>query len=164
MGKSIVATILAILVLVFLWQCDGDDHGTNPDADNNEPGKILWVEVPDSIQVPPEGTFNKALVKAAVEDPDGLSDVDSVYFYSRKPDGTLANNGHPLPMVDNGQPFNISNPWVDAGDEKAQDGIYSLTIIIDNQAQVGRYYFTFYMRDKAGHLSESVVDSIEVYR
>ncbi len=154
--------ILAFFLTVFVTaSCDDDSTGPKKD---NQPGEILWVQVPDSIQIPPQGTFHKALVKAAVQDPDGLSDVDSVYFYSRKPDGTLANNGLPLVMVDNGKPFNISNPWVDAGDEKAGDGIYSLTILIDNNAQTGRFYFTFYMRDKAGHLSPSVTDSIEVYQ
>jgi len=88
--------------------------------------------------------------------------VDSVYFYSKKPDGSLANEGRPLVMVDNGKPFNINDPWQQAGDEQAGDGIYSLTILIDNSAQPGRYIFTFYMRDKAGNLSNSMVDSIEV--
>ncbi|MHB2153205.1 hypothetical protein ACX8XN_02260 [Calditrichota bacterium GD2] len=156
------AMIISIIAL-FVWQCD--DNGTG--GDNNEknvPGEILWVSVPDSIQVPPAGFFHKALVTAAVADSNGLDDVDSVYFYSKKPDGSLANNGLPLVMVDNGKPFNINNPWEEAGDETAGDGIYSLTILIDNSAQTGRYYFTFYMRDKAGNLSDSVTDSIEVYQ
>ncbi len=158
-----IALIVSVISLIALLTA-GCDKGTGPHSQNNSPGKILWVEVPDSMQIPPEGKFRKALVKAAVEDPDGLSDVDSVYFYSRKPDGTLANKGLPLLMVDNGKPFNINNPWVEAGDEKAGDGIYSLTILIDNSAPVGKFYFTFYMRDKAGHLSPSVIDSVEVYQ
>ncbi len=163
MQKIILFLTIVVMAAFFMTAC-GDDNGTNPTEKNKGAGKILWVEVPDSIQIPPEGTFRKALVKAAVEDPDGLQDVDSVYFYSRKPDGTLANNGKPLPMVDNGKPFNINNPWVDAGDEKAGDGIYSLTILIDNSALTGKFYFTFYMRDKAGNLSDSVIDSVEVYQ
>lgn len=163
MQRTLLVLILILSAVLLLASCN-KDAGTNSSENNNSPGKILWVEVPDSIQIPSEGSFHKALVKAAVEDPDGLNDVDSVYFYSRKPDGTLANGGHPFPMVDNGKPFNINNPWVEAGDEKAGDGVYSLTILMDAKAQVGRFYFTFYMRDKAGHLSESVIDSVEVYR
>ncbi len=160
MRRIIISLLFVILTVIFVLRCH--DNGTGPEKENR-PGKILWVEVPDSIQIPPQGMFRKALVKAAVQDSDGLGDVDSVYFYSRKPDGTLANNGRPLPMVDNGKPFNINNPWQEAGDEKAGDGIYSLTILIDNSAQIGTFYFTFYMRDKAGHLSPGVTDSIEVY-
>ena len=152
--------LIFILSFSMFWQCD---NGTGPEKkEKNVPGRILWVDVPDSIAIPPAGYFNKALVTAAVQDSNGLDDVDSVYFYSKKPDGTMANNGRPLVMVDNGKPFNISDPWEQAGDEQAGDGIFSLTILIDNSAQAGRYYFTFYMRDKGGNLSESVVDSIEV--
>ena len=155
--------ILTAMLLTALMLAGCNDNGTGPKKEN-QPGEILWVEVPDSIQIPPPGKFHKALVKASVQDPDGLSDVDSVYFYSRKPDGSLANKGLPLLMVDNGKPFNISNPWVEAGDEKAGDGIYSLTILIDNSAAAGKFYFTFYMRDKGGHLTPGVKDSIEVYQ
>ena len=161
MRKFSLMLLIVMVAIVFTVGCH--DNGTEPKQENR-PGKILWVKVPDSIQIPPQGSFRKALVQAAVQDSDGLGDVDSVYFYSRKPDGTLANNGRPLPMVDNGKPFNINNPWQEAGDEKAGDGIYSLTILIDNSAPIGRFYFTFYMRDKAGHLSPGVTDSIEVYQ
>ncbi|NOX88408.1 MAG: hypothetical protein GXO77_05220 [Calditrichaeota bacterium] len=162
MNKKTIIPFLTFILMFLTLQCK--DNGTGPE-EKNVPGKILWVEVPDSIQIPEAGYFNKALIKAAVQDSNGLDDVDSVYFYSRKPDGTLANKGKPLTMVDNGKPFSISgDPWVDAGDEKAGDGIYSLTILIFNDAQAGRYYFTFYMRDKAGNLSDSIIDSIEVYR
>ncbi len=155
--------LLLLFAALLIGQCN--DSGTDSGKEEkNVPGKILWVSVPDSIQIPPAGYFNKALVTAAVSDSNGLDDVDSVYFYSRKPDGTLANDGKPLVMVDNGKPFKITNPWEEAGDEQAGDGIYSLTILIDNSAQTGTYYFTFYMRDKGGNLSESLTDSIEVYQ
>ncbi len=160
--KMVFRTGILLLTLLLLMQCG--DSGTGPEKKENVPGKILWVKVPDSLKIPEPGFWTTALVEAAVQDSDGLADVDSVYFYSRKPDGTLANNGKPLPMVDNGKPFNINNPWVDAGDEKAGDGIYSLTILIDNSALTGKFYFTFYMRDKAGNLSDSVIDSVEVYQ
>ena len=158
-GKFI---LILIAIFTILWHCD--DNSSGPDKnEKNVPGRILWVSVPDSIIRPEQGFLNRALVTAAVEDSNGLDDVDSVYFYSKKPDGTLGFEGKPLVMVDNGKPFNINgNPFIEAGDEKAGDGIYSLTILIDHSAQLGRYYFTFYMRDKAGHLSEGVVDSIEV--
>ncbi len=155
-----VTGILFVLLMTgMLWLACS--NSTEP---NKGPGQIVKTEVPDSIAIPPAGYFNRALVKAWVEDPDGLSDVDSVYFFSQKPNGEYANGGKPFPLVDNGMPFNIQNPWEEAGDEKAGDGIYSLSILVPNDAQTGRYLFTFYMRDKAGNLSEAKVDSIEVYK
>lgn len=75
----------------------------------------------------------------------------------------MANGGYPLYMVDNGEPFSLTNPWISAGDEEKGDGVYSLTVLIEANNQTGIYKFTFYMKDEAGELSEAVVDSIEVY-
>ena len=126
--------------------------------------KLLKVEVPDSIKIPDGATYNKALVKAWVEDEDGLNDIKYVFFYSEKPDGSPGNEGYPLLMVDNGLPFFINNPWEEAGDEVAGDGIYSLTVVIMNNNLPGRYYFTFYAQDKSDSLSNAIIDSIEVYQ
>jgi len=119
---------------------------------NKGPGTILETHMPDSMQIPI--TSETALIEALVEDPDGLDDVASVYFYSRKPDGSLANGGEPFYMVDDGT----------QGDITAGDGTYSMTIMITNSAQAGTYIFTFYMRDRSGNLSESKTDSIKVYQ
>ncbi len=119
---------------------------------NKGPGTILETRMPDSLQIP--ATSKTALIEAVVEDPDGLNDVASVYFYSRKPDGSLANGGNPFYMVDDGT----------QGDKQAGDGTYSMTIMITSSAQAGTYLFTFYMRDNAGNLSDSKTDSIKVYQ
>jgi len=150
--------LIFILSLFLIMCCCGPD----PNETENQPGGITQVVVADSMQIPAAPNYNRSLVKAWISDPDGLKDVDSVYFYSLKPDGNLANSGKPLVLVDNGLSFNIADPWNRAGDETAGDGVYSLSIILDNSALAGRYHFTFYMRDKAGHLSDAVMDSIEV--
>jgi len=127
----------------------------------NKTGNILSVSVPDSIALPAQG-FTTALVTAKVNDPQGLMDVDSVYFNSIKPDGSPA-NGNPFSMVDNGLPFNIDgNPLIEAGDKVEGDGIYSLSVFVFNNNLPGTYQFTFYMRDKVGNLTAAIVDSIEV--
>ncbi len=118
---------------------------------NLGPGRIVVTDMPDSLQIPE--TTAAALIRATVEDPDGLQDVASVYFYSLKPDGTQANGGNPITMYDD-----ATN-----GDETANDGIYSTGIIITNASLPGRYIFTFYALDKAGNLSDAKTDSIEVY-
>lgn len=152
--------ILSGLIVLFgsLSSCS---ESTGPEE--NFPGSITKTEVSDSIRLPQPGYLNATLVKAWVEDPNGLKDVDSVYFYSQKPDGSMANGGYPLYMVDNGEPFSLANPWISAGDEEKGDGVYSLTILIEANNQIGIYKFTFYMKDESGELSEAVVDSIEVY-
>ncbi len=118
---------------------------------NLGPSRIIGIDMPDSLQIPE--TTAAALIRAEVEDPDGLQDVASVYFYSLKPDGTQANGGNPITMYDD-----ATN-----GDETAHDGIYSTGIMITNTSLPGRYIFTFYALDKAGNLSDAKTDSIEVY-
>ncbi|RMH63193.1 MAG: hypothetical protein D6677_07695 [Calditrichaeota bacterium] len=129
----------------------------------NESGRIVATEMADQVQRPSgAGSYVLVPVTARVSDPQSLADVDSVYFYSRKPEGQLANSGKPFPMVDNGLPFDINNPFTAAGDAVAGDGTYTLTTLIFNDADPGVYVFTFYMRDKTGQLSAAVSDSIEV--
>jgi hypothetical protein len=129
----------------------------------NLPGKFLQITAPDTLQIPSGlGSYNRGLLTASVSDPEGLSDIDSVYFFSLKPDSTYANNGLPFLMVDNGQPFNILNPLVESGDSIAGDGIYSLSLLVYDDANPGLYTFTFYMRDKAGNLSSPAQKKIHL--
>ncbi len=112
------------------------------------------IDVPESITRPTPGSASvRRLIGAQVLDPEGLADIDSVYFLSRKPDFTYANNGLPIILQDNGLPFNPDNPAVAVGDIQAGDGIYSFSLIVDASTQVGTYRFSFYIRDKAGNLS-----------
>jgi hypothetical protein len=120
----------------------------------NLPGQIHAISAPDTMQIPSSsGTYNRALLTAEVSDPEGLADIDSVYFYSRKPDSSLANNGSPIVMVDNGLPFNPQNLAVETGDQVAGDGIYSFSLLVISEDNPGRYTFSFYMRDEAGNLT-----------
>lgn len=130
----------------------------------NGVGEIVETMVPERMQRPAAaGTYNRELLTARVSDPQGLSDVDSVYFFSRKPDGTFANNGLPILLRDNGKPFNINNPSEEVGDALAGDGIFSFSLILYNDAQTGIYEFSFYMRDRVGNLTPVKLDSLEVF-
>jgi hypothetical protein len=99
---------------------------------------------------------------AEVLDPDGLADIDSVYFYSLKPDSTYANDGLPILLVDNGLPFNISNAGLEAGDLVAGDGTYSFSILTYHDTVTGLYTFSFFIRDKAGNLTGPVSKTINI--
>jgi len=127
----------------------------------NKAGYISQISMPSEVTKPAGGT-KQIFITAAVGDPQSLADVDSVYFYSKKPDGSLSNGGKPFVMVDNGKPFNINNPFDEAGDKIAGDGVFSLTSIIDANAATGIFVFSFYTRDKVGNLSMVMQDSINV--
>ncbi|TFH02461.1 MAG: hypothetical protein E4H13_01985 [Calditrichales bacterium] len=128
---------------------------------SNQPAEILEITIPKTIQIPIQtGTYHRELLTARVSDADGLADIDSVYFYSRKPDGTMANNGLPIIMVDNGLPFNIEKYWEETGDLVAGDGIYSFSLLVMDTQSPGEYTFSFYVRDKAGNRSEPVTRTV----
>jgi len=150
-------------ILQFYAQSSTGDKSDTFDHEifiENNKGRIISVNVPATIKRPASG-FNTALVTAKVSDPQGLADIDSVYFNSQKPDGNPA-AGNPFVLVDNGLPFNVSNPFIEAGDQVAGDGIYSITIFVDNSNQLGTYTFTFHLSDKTGNKGVSGQGSIEV--
>jgi len=125
--------------------------------------RFVAFDIPDVILIPPgSGEFNRELMTAEVTDPEGLADIDSVYFFSLKPDSSLANNGQPFIMVDNGLPYNAGNPLIETGDETAGDGIYSLSLLVYNGSIPGEYTFSFYIRDKAGNLTGPVKKTLQL--
>ncbi|MCK4559328.1 MAG: hypothetical protein KAV45_06055 [Calditrichia bacterium] len=130
----------------------------------NFKSEFVAFDIPDVILIPPgSGEINRELITAEVSDPEGLADIDSVYFFSLKPDSSLANNGQPFIMVDNGLPYNPGgNLWIETGDETAGDGIYSLSIFADNTSLPGVYTFSFFIRDKAGNLTGPVKKTLQL--
>ena len=124
------------------------------------------IDVPESLNRPAPGSPEiRRLITVQVLNPEGLADVDSVYFYSRKPDSTLANNGLPFILRDNGLPFDPNdqnNPPVAVGDNRASDGIYSFSLILYPSADLGTYRFSFYIRDKAGNLSPALTRDLDI--
>jgi hypothetical protein len=115
----------------------------------NKVGVVWGTRVPGEVERP-----MKFPVEAMVSDPQGLLDVESVYFQTVKPDGSFGSNGALFDMRDTGEAF--------YGDQAAGDGTYSKYIQVEEQNDPGRYYFHFYMRDRAGHISEMKLDSISV--
>jgi hypothetical protein len=113
------------------------------DANNLPPGFIA-VTVPDSI----EANNSLIVLMAAVDDPNGLHDIDKVFFFSVKPDKTLANNGNPFFLFDDGS--TIFRGGVLSGDQVEGDGIYTLTIIIPPETVKGEFVFKFRVSDNGG--------------
>ena len=123
---------------------------------------IEEIIMPDTIHIPTGSDYNYKMISVQVSDPEGLSSIDSVYFISQKPDLTFANEGQPLIMVDNGMPFNINTWWIEAGDQKKNDGKYAYALIVRNDFQPGEYTFMFYVRDKAGNLTGPINREIKL--
>jgi hypothetical protein len=131
--------------------------------ENNPP--LLWdSQVPDTLTRPATGSNPiDTLITIRVKDHQGLSDIDEVYYFSLKPDSSLANGGNPLYMWDNGLPFlGDPNQLQYAGDLVAGDGIYSSTILLFDNALLGKYKLSIYAKDKVGQISTVLVDSIMV--
>lgn len=87
----------------------------------------------------------QVLIKA--EDPNGLVDVESVYFTVFRPDGS--SNNIKVDLFDSG---NITAH----GDLVQGDGIYSLKIQVDQTNMKGTYRFEFQARDRGKKLSNVI--------
>jgi hypothetical protein len=125
--------------------------------EKNRTGEITKVALPDSLKLPTAAQARTlGSIRAWASDPDGLDDIKQVYFYTQKPDGNLSNSGNPFIMSDNGE--------ASYGDEIAGDGVFSMIIELNPTNMVGRYLFTFYMKDKDNSVSDAVIDSIEVFK
>ncbi len=91
------------------------------------------------------------LLSVEVTDPQGLSDIKSVFFNTTKPDGSPS-SGNPFSMFDDGS----------SGDVTSGDGVYSLIIHITPQNALGDYRFDFIAEDYAGALSAKLQHTISV--
>ncbi|MBN1465040.1 hypothetical protein JXA02_04715 [candidate division KSB1 bacterium] len=119
----------------------------------------------DSVQLPEEGKMVAFLITVRLDDDQTLADVKEVKLEWKKPDGTYSLNS-PFDLYDNGLPWNDDfqgwdNGW--RGDEKAGDGIYSITGIFDPAQPLGNYELTFYARDFAGNSSERITRVIALH-
>jgi len=151
--------------MVFTAKDEFDDQSTvvqNEIMLENSKPLISGLVAEQTISRPSNpGVFNSSLITLDVHDSQSLADIDSVYFISIKPDGTPA-QGNPFLMLDNGIAFDINNFETARGDKDAGDGRYSITILVNNENDPGVYEFTFFARDKAGNLSQSILHHIEV--
>ncbi len=112
---------------------------------NNVAPVISEVKIePDTLTVTSTTTI---LVSVKVDDANGLSDIDKVYFIVYRPDGST-NNAQNY-MFDDGDLANH-------GDQIAGDGIYSLKIQITPQNAKGAYRFQFQAKDRGGKLSNII--------
>lgn len=93
------------------------------------------IIAPDSLQ---KGSVQISYIFVSAFDPDGLDNIDSVYFISTRPDGS--SNGIHQYMYDDGSTYE---------DSVAEDGRYTIGIQApDTTSQSGDFTFSFYALDK----------------
>ncbi|MDR3668912.1 MAG: hypothetical protein P4L35_18945, partial [Ignavibacteriaceae bacterium] len=93
--------------------------------------------VPDSVTLDTVAININLSIQAS--DPNGLKDIDFVFFNSFKPNGDPA-TGNPFYMYDDGRP--------EHGDAVAGDGIYSLIISLPPGTTKGTYRWEFQAQDR----------------
>ena len=119
----------------------------------NDPPFVFNLVAPDTMNLLPDAAASTVL-KVSVTDPQGLSDIYSVFFNTYKP-GNVPSSGNPFKMADNGQ--------TDAnGDEIAGDGVYSLRIFLPPDTETGEYTFIFEAEDKSEAKSNQITHIITV--
>jgi hypothetical protein len=144
MQKKIIIPVFIILLIIF--SCTRTE-------------KIIQVQyapvlydlaMPDSIQRNSPYIY---YVFITAFDPDGLVDVDSVYFRVTRPDNSV--NPNPIIMHDDGL----------YGDSLAYDGRYTVGLRTygDTTSQLGQYVFEFYAKDKQGNNSNHPLATIIEY-
>lgn len=116
------------------WQ-----HSRTYEPDQTKP-VINSVAAADTFLRPVVGS-SLGRISVLTNDPDGRTDVEDVWFTSRRPDGRI--NG----------PFYFANEG---------EGLFGLTFRIDTSALLGTYQWKFFARDVQGNVSDSVVRSVRV--
>lgn len=119
------------------WTVDGDKP-------------ILYNPIgPDSLE---KGSPDTSYILVNAYDPDGLDDIDSVYFQVTRPDQSV--NPLHFYLHDDGE----------YGDAMGGDGVYTLGILAPSQSsQSGDYTFIFYALDMDGNRSNNPEIVITAY-
>ncbi|RPH97667.1 MAG: hypothetical protein EHM72_13385 [Calditrichaeota bacterium] len=131
----------------------------------NKPPVLSEFSHADSVQRPPTDKIVAFLITVRVIDDQSIADIKSVKLEWKKPDGTYSKNS-PFDLFDNGLPWNDNfDGWDDGwrGDEKAGDGIYSITGIFDPLQPLGDYLLTFYAEDFSGNRNDSITRVVTLY-
>ncbi|HGY54432.1 MAG TPA: hypothetical protein ENK44_01895 [Caldithrix abyssi] len=125
----------------------------------NLAGQVSTVFMADSVPKPTQGSI-LVQVAAQVNDPQGLGDVDSVYFTLEDSQGKFVRDDYgnivKIPLFDDGD--NENN-----GDQTAGDGLFSVILQVTSTNRQEAYTLHFYERDLVGNLSADKQKSFVIY-
>ncbi len=110
----------------------------------NHPPHILQLTAPDTVRRPGGTDINTYTFAVAVQDSDGLGDIQSVYFRN-----FTSANPQDFTMYDDGN-------TLAHGDLLAGDGIYSLIVSVNSTNTPGPKEFHFFVVDKSGARDEKI--------
>lgn len=122
-------------------------------TDNNEPPQVSNLIMPDSIKLDDPFEFS-----IEAKDPNGLVDINRVYYELYRPDGTLVENSQGIskfPLSDNGDTD-------ETGDLTAGDAIFTMKLMFPAGQQVGEWRFEFTAEDNTGLLSNKIIHVLTV--
>jgi len=126
----------------------------------NNPPALSNLVMPDSVNVPREIDTNFVKITLKVEDPQGIEDIKSTYFTSKRPDGSIVGT---YEMFDDGNAkfYETFGGFFTSGDNTAGDGTFTVTVPIPQGTTIGTYRdFTFQARDRAGEVSATITKRI----
>ena len=143
--------------LVFFARDEFDDESNPVENDifiENEKGYIITTEVPDTVFRPAD-----IPIKALVGDPQGLDDIQRVYFELKASDGTYIETGPGSRFQQN--MFDSGN-LIAHGDTTAGDAEYSVILSVTESNVADVYTLEFYMVDKVSNVSLMVSDTLDI--
>ena len=128
----------------------------------NQPPVLSDPVLADSVARPASGQLAYFLIEINARDPQTLQDISDVILTWKKPDGTFSANS-PFTLYDNGLAFDIDK-WNQGyrGDKQADDGIYSITGIFDDDDALGTYILEFIATDWVGQKSEPIAHKVKL--
>ena len=145
MKKTIIQPLLAISVLAF-FSCTKEKKVIEIHY-----APVLYnLDAPDSVE---RGSDLVYYMFVSVADPDGLGNIDSVFYKVTRPDGS--NNPRAYLLRDDGQ----------MGDSVANDGRFTNGIYTfgDTSSQLGDYIFDFQATDNQGDESNHLPQNVHMF-
>ena len=125
---------------------------------NNHQPVVSNLVMPGTVSIPPVGDTTFVKITVVVSDPDGLQDIASVSFTSRRPDSTVVGI---YPMYDDGGLTPVIPFGLKSGDAFAGDGIYTLTIPLTSSTTGNTYRdFSIIATDRSGESSNVLTQRI----
>jgi hypothetical protein len=114
---------------------------------NEDPEVYNLIALDSLIRAFPDTAY----IFISVRDPQGLDNIDSVYFSTTKPDGSP------------GQAINYMHDDGVYGDSVEADGIYTVGIWSSTANDTGNYVFHFTARDKDNHQANTIDHNLYLY-
>ncbi|MDO8550366.1 MAG: hypothetical protein Q7S39_09485 [Ignavibacteria bacterium] len=124
---------------------------TYDNGQNNVAPVISNLAAPDTVSIGTDTTF--ILITINADDPNGLNDIEFVFFNSFIPPNGNPSSQNPIGMYDDGT----------NGDQTGDDGIFSRIVILPpTGVTLGTYRWEFQAKDRGGLLSNQIIHYVEV--